>query len=152
MVAGLIGAVAVMVLPSAARRDEGSDQPDRSPPAAGPSTISGSDSAASSVLLLPIRVESEFGTAIIAGHIMCKREDTLAGNSVPDVQAAVAADNDTPPASGGDQKAYAHDVVAQSEIVRASVQELHDDSRFFAGCEPVPAATTDTTPPRPATP
>ena len=149
--AGLIGAVALMVLASVSRREEGSGQPDRGPFATSSRTIS-SDAAASSVLLPPIRVESEFGTAIIAGHIMCKREDTLAGDSLPDVQAAVAADNDNPPASGGARKAYAHDASAQSEIVRASVQELHDDNRFFAGCEPVPAAATDTTLPRAATP
>jgi hypothetical protein len=149
VVAGLIGVV-VLILASGARREEGSGQPDRGPFAAGSRTIS-SDSAASSVLLSPIRVEAEFGTAIIAGHIMCKREDILAGNSISDVQAAVAADNDNPPASGAAPNAYAHDVSAQSEIVRASVQELHDDNRFFADCEPVPAAT-ETTVPRAAAP
>jgi hypothetical protein len=97
-------------------------------------------------------VETEFGTAIIAGHIMCKREDTLAGDSILDVQAAVAADNDTPPVPGDAYKVYAHDVSAQSEIVRASMQKLHDDSRFFADCEPVPAAATDTSQPRAAAP
>jgi hypothetical protein len=152
VVAGLIGAIALIVVASVAPRDAGHGQPDPGPFGTDSSKIS-SDAATTSVLVAPIRVESEFGTAIIAGHIMCRREDALPGNSVVDVQAAVAADNDSPPVSGGGQKPYAHDGSAQREIVRASIQELHDDdhSRFFADCAPVPTAETGTSNP-PAAP
>ena len=152
MVAGLIGAVALLiVVASVAPRDAGHGQPRPVPFGADSSTIS-SDAGTSSVLFSPIGVESEFGTAIIAGHIMCRREDALPGSSVLDVQAAVAADNGTLPVSGGAFKPYAHDASAQWEIVRASIQELHDDdhSRFFADCAPVPTAETGTSnPPAP---
>ena len=136
----------IVLVASVGPRDAGHGEPDQDPFAGGSGTIS-SNSAASSVLLSPIRVESELGAAIIAGHIMCRREEALADDSVLAVQAAVAADNDKPPGAGGAAKPYAHDVSAQSEIVRASMQELHDDSRFFADCEPVPAAATETSHP-----
>jgi hypothetical protein len=48
---------------------------------------------------------------------MCRREDALPGNSVLDVPAAVVADNDSAPVSGGALKPYAHDGSAQREIV-----------------------------------
>jgi hypothetical protein len=92
----------------------------------------------------PIEVKFEFGTAIIAEHMVCNREDDLTGESIEAVRAAVAADNDNPADPGGAPKPYAHDARAQSEIVRASMQELHEEKRFYADCEPVPATATVT--------
>jgi hypothetical protein len=86
------------------------------------------------VVVLPIDVNYEIGAARIAGHIVCHSEDELTGDSVDDVRAAVAADNN----SGGGAKPYAYDAEAQSEIVRASVQELGDAGSFYADCEPAP--------------
>jgi len=88
-----------------------------------------------SIAVPPIDVEFHPGAAIIADHIICHREDDLIGDSVEAVRAAVAADNDVPSDPGGAPKPYAHDTAAQSEIVRASIQVLHDVKRFYANCE-----------------
>jgi hypothetical protein len=40
-------------------------------------------------------------------------------------------------------KPFAHDRVAQYEIVQASVAKLHDEKRFYADCAPIePVAAT----------
>ena len=82
----------------------------------------------------PIQVHVVIGTAVIAGHMYCSHEDELTGDTLADVEAAVAADNN------GTTKPYSHDAAAQSEIVRASVQQLHATHRFYADCRP--ASTT----------
>jgi hypothetical protein len=90
-----------------------------------------------SVMLPPVDVDFGVGTAIIAHHIMCTHEDPLNGDSVQAVAAAVALDNDS--RSGAGLRAFAGDVTAQNEIVRASIQELHETNRFYADCRPVSA-------------
>ena len=104
----------------------------------------------------PIHVDVAVGTVVIAGHMACSHEADVTGDTLADLEAAVAADyNGT--ASGGTTKPYAHDAAAQSEIVRASVQQLHTTHRFYADCRPVsttgqsqspaPNATEGSTPP-----
>lgn len=107
-------------------------------------TVINTPGITASILVPPIEVDFEFGTVIIAKHILCNREADLTGESIAAVQGAVAADNDNPSDPGGTPKPYAHDAPAQSEIVRASLQELHDEKRFYADCEPVPASGTVT--------
>lgn len=84
-----------------------------------------------------IDVQAGLGDAIIAGHISCKNEGDLHDDAIETVEAAVAADNAT--------TVYAGDPQAQSEIVQASVQQLHSERRFYANCAPVPGTSTAST-------
>jgi hypothetical protein len=144
----LAAAVALIVLAFAATRGSGHDAPTLPPPrietteTAEPSattTTAVATPLVTSLVTAPIEVEHLPGNAIIAQHISCKREDELADDSVEGVQAAVAAENDNPSDPGGPAKPYAHDIEAQSEIVRASIQELHRATRFYADCAPMPS-------------
>ncbi len=96
--------------------------------------------ATTTTVMAPIEVQSVLGAAIIAGHISCKGEGGLSDNAVATVQAAVAEDNNTPSEPGATPKPYANDEAAQNEIVRASVQKLHDEQQFYADCAPVPGS------------
>ncbi|HEY1281815.1 MAG TPA: hypothetical protein VGF22_19190 [Acidimicrobiales bacterium] len=129
-------------------------------------TTSPVTSGASPTAVAPIHVDVAVGTVVIAGHMACSHEADVTGDTLADLEAAVAADyNGT--ASGGTTKPYAHDAAAQSEIVRASVQQLHTTQRFYADCRPVsttsqsgsqpasgtePPAATDTGTPSASTP
>jgi hypothetical protein len=98
-----------------------------------------------SIAIAPIEVDFQLGLAVIAQHIMCNHEDKLGGNSIEAVQAAVAADNDNPSDPGGTPGPFAHDAEAQNEIVRASMQVLHEAKTFYAHCKPVPTGARVTT-------
>jgi hypothetical protein len=98
-----------------------------------------------SIVIPPVEIQLELGAAVIAEHIMCNHEDKLTGDSIEAVRAAVAADNDNPSEPGGTPKPFAHDARAQSEIVRASIQALHEAKTFYAHCKPAPAGATVTT-------
>jgi hypothetical protein len=109
-----------------------------------PATTTTMTATAGSATVPPIHVDVVVGMALIAGHIMCTHEDPLTGDTVADLEAAVAAENN------GGAGPYAHDAAAQSEIVRASMQKLHATHRFYADCRPVTTSsptgsgTTDT--------
>jgi hypothetical protein len=104
------------------------------PPASTTTSTVGS-TPASPTAVAPIHVDVVVGMVVIAGHMACAHEDELTGDSLADVEAAVAADNNG--TSGGTATPYAHDAAAQSEIVRASVQQLHSTHRFYADCRPI---------------
>jgi hypothetical protein len=111
--------------------------------AASTTTSSTAAAATGAPPVAPIHVDVVVGLAVIAGHMSCSHEDPLTGDSLADVEAAVAADND----GAGP---YAHNAAAQSEIVRASMQQLHGTHRFYADCRPAttsassPSASADT--------
>ena len=143
----LAAAVVLIILAFAATRRSGHDAPTLPPPPletteavdlGATTTTAVTTPFTTPLVMAPIQVEHLPGNAIIAQHISCKREDELADDSVEGVQAAVAADNDNPSDPGGPAKPYAHDTEAQSEIVRASIQELHRATRFYADCRPMP--------------
>jgi hypothetical protein len=104
------------------------------PPASTTTSTVGS-TPANPAAVAPIHVDVVVGTVVIAGHMACAHEDELTGDSLAEVEAAVAADNNG--TSGGTATPYAHDAAAQNEIVRASVQQLHSTHRFYADCRPV---------------
>lgn len=147
MAGGVVGAAAVLTLVTFAAVRGWADRNTALAPLRDETTDTGVTTAevTTSIAVQPIEVEFNFGTAIIAKHIMCVREDDLSGDSVEAVRAAIATDNDNPDAPGGTPKPYAHDAQAQNEIVRASIQELHDANRFYTDCKPVPAPAIDTT-------
>jgi hypothetical protein len=147
----LAAATASIIVAFAATRGSGQDAPTLPPPridttetveSSVTTTTAAETPLVTPLVMPPIEVEHLPGNAIIAQHISCKREDDLAGDSVEAVQAAVAADNDHPSDPGGTTKPYAHDTEAQSEIVRASIQELHRARRFYADCKPMPTAAS----------
>jgi hypothetical protein len=108
-------------------------------------TVTTTTETPTSTAVAPIEVDFQLGLAVIAEHIMCNHEDKLSGNSIDAVRAAVAADNDNPSDPGGAPGPFAHDAAAQSEIVRASIQALHDAKTFYAHCKPVPSGARVTT-------
>jgi len=105
------------------------------PPSAS-TTTSTVPSTANAAAVPPIHVDVAVGTVVIAGHMACSHEGEVTGDTLADVEAAVAADNNGS-GGGGTTKPYAHDTAAQSEIVRASVQQLHSTHHFYADCRPV---------------
>ena len=105
-------------------------------PPSGSTTTSTVSPTANATTVPPIHVDVAVGTVVIAGHMACSHEGDVTGDTLADVEAAVAADNNGT-ASGGTTKPYAHDAAAQSEIVRASVQQLHASHHFYADCRPV---------------
>jgi hypothetical protein len=101
-----------------------------------PATTTTVTGTAGSATVPPIHVDVVVGMALIAGHMMCTHEDPLTGDTVADLEAAVAADNN------GGAGPYAHDAAAQGEIVRASMQQLHATHRFYADCRPVTTSSS----------
>jgi hypothetical protein len=111
--------------------------PTTTPAAHTTTSTSTATSPASPTTVAPIHVDLVVGMVVIAGRVACTHEGELTGDSLADVEAAVAADNNG--TGSATVKPYAHDAAAQSEIVRASVQQLHSTHRFYADCRPVPA-------------
>ena len=147
---GLLALVVVLVVsfvatrggrdgvPTSLGRGHETNRADTSAGAPAETTTTTAPATTTTTVMASIEVESIPGAAIIAGHISCKGEDGLDDDSIETVQAAVAADNNTPSEPGGKPKPYAGDAAAQSEIVQASVQELHDEQQYYVDCAPVP--------------
>jgi hypothetical protein len=142
----VVGAVVLAIIVFMAAGGSGGNKTALTPPGAstttstthgGSTTTSTAGSTpASPTAVAPIHVDLVVGMVVIAGHMSCVHEDKLTGDSLADVEAAVAADNNSID-SGGAAKPYAHDAAAQGEIVRASVQQLHATHRFYTDCRPV---------------